>query len=213
MKLCINKKTINHFLEYNWFIVLGCLILSYVVFYSSLHAIHDYKDYEKVDFFIEGQYIKDKNLEDDLINNINGLYEVNYHIAPSQSESLYTLYEGYFDTSDIYILREQDFIDMQHIVRDRFINIDNEFANKIAKDIDLNFYTYENNNYAIKIFDYQDSNFNEKLGFANFMEFDQNNDNYYIAFNVNSNKFSLTYDSNSIALDTVSYLFRRYLND
>lgn len=213
MKLKITKKTINHFLEYNWYIILGCLILSYATFYVSLHSIHAYKDHEKVNFFIEGQYIKDEEVKDDLINNIDGLYEINYHIAPSQSESLYRLYEGYFDTSDIYILRKQDFIDMQHLIKDKFINITNTFLSQITNNNFLEFYTYENNNYAIKIYDADDKNYNNLLGFENFMEFDQNGDDYYLSFNNESLKFNLTPDSNSIALEAISYLFRRYSHE
>lgn len=213
MKLQITKKTITHFLEYYWFIILGCLILSYATFYVSLHSIHAYKDHEKVNFFIEGQYIKDKQIEDDLIENIDGLYEVNINIAPSQSESLYRLYEGYFDSSDIYILREQDFIDMQYIVKDRFININNDFLNNLTDLTNLELYSYENNAYAIKIYDHNNITYNNILNFNNFMEFDQNDDDYYIAFNKNSLKFNLTSNSNSIAIDTASYLFRRYLNE
>ena len=210
MKLQLTKKTILHFLEYNWFIIIGTLILSYATFYVSFHSIHAYKTHEKVDFFIEGQYIKDTNLEYDLINNIEGLYEVNYHIAPSQSESLYTLYEGYFNTSDIYILREQDFIDMQYLVKDRFINIGNDLPTYFSNTFD--YFTLENNNYAIKIYDKDDNLFNEKMGFINFIEFDKDLDDYYLAFNKNSLKFGLNNESNSIAIDTVNYLFRRYQN-
>lgn len=214
MKLKINKNIINRYLEYHFIFILVIACMSYILLYSSLNFIHKYKEEEKINFFIEGQYIIDENLRKDLIDNIDGLYEVNYNICSSTSSDLSTIYEAYFNSSDIYILREQDFIDMKHYIKDVFMPIDNTLKSQIFNDIDLpfNYYDYENISYAFKIFDKNNEDFNNSIGLIKFMEFDKDLDNFYIAINKNSKKFNIEENSLKTGTLTLNYMLRRYIN-
>ncbi len=212
MKLKINKNTINRYLEYHFIFILITACLSYVLLFTTLNYIHKYKEEEKIHFFIEGQYIKDDELKTELFNNIEGLYEVNYNICSSTSDNLSTIYEAYFKTSDIYILREQDFIDMDYLIKDVFMPIDNN--SEIFKDINYPFtyFQYDNINYAFKIFDKNNDEFNNSIGFINFMEFDNDLDNFYIAINKDSKKFNNDENGLKTGTYTLNYMLRRYIN-
>ena len=210
MKIRVNKKVIGHFLEYSWVFIIAFGFFSYTVFYYPIHKINEYKSYEKIVFFSEAGFFKEKDFEDKILERFQDeILQVTVYDYSSKEPYLGTLYESYGARSDFLILSEKNLLTVDKFISDNFINLDDNFLK--SNDNNYDYFTYDTLKYGLKVYDYENSDYNEKYKFLDWIEFD-GNDNYYLLANKKSVNFNLNEEEKTTdnGYQVFDYLMERY---
>ncbi|MCH5180955.1 MAG: hypothetical protein J1F32_07055 [Erysipelotrichales bacterium] len=213
MKLKFSKKLFNHFLEYRWAPLIGCFLISYILFYFSLHKINAYKDYEKIVIFSAGGYLEDQNLKDYILTNCPNVLSVDIYAYSSNDDMLVNLYQAYGKNADFLVLSTDDLKAMEDIIPEYWIPYDENLISSVLLQ-KFEYYTYNDINYGLKLFDSSNEDYNSKYHFNDFISFDGKQD-YYLLCNLNSVNFSKEEVKNKTdnGYEVLNYLLSRYSNE
>lgn len=207
----LSKKQISWFFQYNAVLLVVMAIVSFVFFDYVISAIDAYKDYEKVDFFIEAEDINDKNVFSDFQTEHGEVLSVNRHVYSYDFSSLTSVYEAFGKDADILILKEQDYIDMKEEISSFALEWTAQLKDYF-KLKDYSYYSYEETDYALKIHSKDNDEKTESLGFDSFIKTDTDYPDLYLSFRKDSPNLKGFNDTseNSWALDALSFMLDRY---
>ena len=214
MEFKLTKRKIGYFLEKNWGYLILLIALPALIMNFSINSINSYKDFESIYVFVTAKNIKkdfSSEIKEEYLNKVNN-FEI--HMYNVNDSSLSNLYEANGVNSDFIILPERDanyYLDSD-LKNPIYMEYSQELKNAIFDGIDSSSFIYKSNElngeFALKIFDKDDQNYNDKINFESWFEFDSTY-SYYLLLNRNSKKFGEFSESeNKIALDSLNYIFR-----
>lgn len=216
MKIKLTKKSWSYFFEYNSVFVLLAVLLSFVGVYYSIEKIDAYKDYEQLDFFVEGDDWIDASLEDDLLSlSKDEVYQVNKYVYSPSLKEIAKLYTAYGESADILVLRKQDLVDMGSALTQTALPLSSSLDAALfpsGNRSDFAFYTVDGTDYAIQLYAQNDADFNAKYHFSSWLSFHPSLDDYYLLLNAKSNNCgpAVADAKNDAAIKSLGYLLTRY---
>lgn len=208
------KKQISNFLTYNWFNIILVFILSFSVFYLINYNLFKYKNYEKINFFIEAssyneQYYVDVN---DKILMDSSTEEVNFYVY---YDNLSTYYEKFGVESDILILSTKQIQTLydNDLLEENYYALDETFMQYFTFGNDYNMYYDKNGTpYGYYLYLKDDSEYNNKNYINKLFTFNEEYD-YVILVNRNSVNFNILGEKHTtmngfLALNTFLTLYK-----
>ncbi len=183
------KEKIKDFLKYHTWLILIIIVIISTSWYYLINLKTEYKKDEQFSLFVLSQGFKNEELlysfeEKIKTYNINLFNVYNYKDDDSNLDSYY---ERFGKTSDLLIFPKQDLIDLKDAIKDNFYVFDNFYQE------DLSYYSFENKNYALKLFEQDNTTYNNKLNINNIFSFQKDS---YLLINKHSyqieNNFELT---------------------
>lgn len=218
----INRKKIKTFFYYNGGISILIALLSFSVYYVVLSSIDSIKPYEQISIFSSTFGIKDDSLKDELSIKLKekGVVEVNiYNYVPND-----TNIADYFDrfglSSDFNILPESDLVEMKEYISSYYVTLTQEVINRFNSEAisNLDYYSYQSNQYGFKIYDKEDETYNSKLSFDQYFDFvseSQSKESYYLLLSKSSLNFGPINEAyvNENGLEAADIIFKRFSNE
>ncbi len=183
------KEKIKDFLKYHAWLILIIIVIVSTSWYYLINLKTEYKKDEQFSLFVLSQGFKNEELlypfeEKIKTYNINLFNVYNYKDDDSNLDSYY---ERFGKTSDLLIFSKQDLIDLKDAIKDNFYVFDSFYQE------DLSYYSFENKNYALKLFEQDNTTYNNKLNINNIFSFQKDS---YLLINKHSyqieNNFELT---------------------
>ena len=197
-------------LSYDWWkyvaIVLIVCLLCYYAFYMS----DKLKSTEKIQIFISAN-IEDFEVEKELEQKFEdqGILDYFFYQASAENKNFDTAFETQgFGNSDILIVPEEV---LTETMLSNCVELDEEFKNDcLAVNSEVLFFNSGEKTYGIKIYIKDNSEYNNKLSFNSWLDFDKN---YCMVLSKQSQNVgrlsSNSNDNNDKALDTYIYLLGR----
>lgn len=208
-KIKSSSKYIKNVIAFDWWkyllLFLATSILIYYAFYSKLSL----KRYEQLQIFTTAEII-DEKIRDELEKELEdeGTLVVSFYNSDKNSK----YYDIQLDTngfvnSDILLLPASKVIDNENIIQNSQ-SINNELKNEILSvNSSIEFLTFEDITYALKVYDIDDSSYNTGLHFTDWAKFDET---YYVLFSKKSPNLGKYGDKskeeNHSAIEAVKYL-------
>lgn len=222
MDIKINKDKIKNFFSYYGWLVLVAIIVSFAGWYYVINTINEYAPNELIKFFIEAYQIKDDKIFNDLSDYLkeDGVQKIDVHTYSPDSKQIGDYYTAFGKSSDIIILHSKDLLDMSEAVSEDFISINAEFEAEMMENVNeiYDFYTFENNKYAIKIYSADDDEYNQRFTYQNWINFnaeEKEKYDYYMLFSKNSlnfGEYNEAYLSKN-AIKAVNYILKESINE
>lgn len=176
------------FLGKRIFLVILVYILSFIFVDFSISSIHAYRDYEKFSLFIDAKGIKNDDMVKYLENETKqcGIEKFSYYCYPKSLTSDNSLQTSIYqkEANDIVIINENELKDMDEAIQQHFVTID-QFFDENSKD----YYVFNGQKYGLKIYDVQNETYNQKMGFANFVDYEEYSSNSYLCIRSSSVHF------------------------
>ena len=212
--LHVSKKGIKTHFSYNWWVYVVLPVLAISVIFYSFYLKDRLKANEQITIFTEINIADKREIRKGLLDELkdDGILKINFTDAAGANEMKYTLLEAQgFSLSDILIFSESTFNDS---IIANLVQFDDDFVNQIkAKNEHVEIYqTLNSHSYGVKIFDFDDKEYNEKFNFSSWLNFDNLEENYYMVLNSKSRnvgKFSThkkAKDENVAAFKAFTYL-------
>ena len=157
-----------------WKYLLASLAVSLVVYYAFYMKL-SLKRYEQLQIFVTAEIIDEKiigDLENHLEN--KGIQEVIIYTADAEGD----YYDVQLDTNgfgngDILLLPSSKVVDNEYIVQNTYL-FNDDFINEIKSTFaEVEFLTYQEYIYAIKIFDKENEDYDKTLNFKSWVSFDE----------------------------------------
>lgn len=193
MKLRPNKKTfLNYFMYYGWAIIIFGIV-TFASLTLILSAVNKIYDHQRFSIFFSAYGLKEERFKDELKELLkeDGVIEVNYFDFPCDDPKVVTNYNAYGEKSDVVILNEKDVVDMKEYIADNFIDINDSLKSDLDLSNIYNYYSYDDKEFAIKIYDKDDDEYNQKFIYQEWINFsrDELTDNFYILLKKSSINF------------------------
>jgi hypothetical protein len=182
MKIAPNRKDIgDYFVSWGW-LSLIFIILSYVGWYWGITVLDAVKSTEKINFFIESYGLETNTLSDDLITKFKdqGVVESNLYNYSPKDKSISSYYTSFGTESDFIILYQSDLDTMFQAatttsVRSNFVPFTSDLKAAAIPSADYSYYAVENVDYALKVYDPNDSAYNTLHPFGKLIDFTSTN--------------------------------------
>ena len=187
------SKVGNFFMYYGWLVIIASVI-SFSVYTLVISAINRIKENEKFSIFFAAFGLKEERYKNELLSYLkdDGVVQVNYYSYNYTDSNIGDYYTAYGYSSEINILSESDLNEMGAGIKDTFILIDENVKNELQLNEKYAGYAYENEQFAIKIFDKDNDSYNEQYRYTEWINFTSDSvekENYYLLLS----KFAPTY--------------------
>lgn len=196
MNTKIDKNKIKNFFSYYSWLAILTLVVSFAGWYYVISAINAYAPNEELNFFIESYGLKNDKTFDDLKTYMkdDGVLNVEVYNYSPDSDRISDYWDAFGRNSDIAILHQKDLDDMKEFIKDSFIKIDTSLEEKMFNGFQssYDFYTFESDKYAIKIYDSKDAEYNKKFKYHDWITFKKEETasyDYYMLFLKSSYNF------------------------
>ncbi|MCD8194962.1 MAG: hypothetical protein LUD22_01515 [Coprobacillus sp.] len=216
----LNKRGVRNFFTYFTVPLIIVIVLVYVAWYYTFQLINRIYDYEKISLFVIANDVKE-DIASDIYDYMNSgvtddpVLEVDLYDYPKNESNLYQIYLSLGVYADLLIMPEYDLSDLAELVGDNFLGYDENLFNYSNVDKDFNSYKhfeYDGLYYGIKIFDPDDKEYNEYVGFTNWLDYEGEEDSYYLIINLFSENIH-SYIETSVtdnAFIALGYLINRF---
>ncbi|MBO8427557.1 MAG: hypothetical protein IAC58_03280 [Firmicutes bacterium] len=213
------KKRISNFILYNLIFIILIFGLSFAGFYLINYNIFKFKNYEKLDFFIEAF---DYNDDSYLAKYKEGIVrKTSSSNTPILSSEIYcyspldTDYTNYFTkfgvNSDILILSSDSLKNLEEgkILKEYFVPLSEAFISSLNLDSNK-YYINDEEIFGLQVYSKDDSEFNKNTNFDKLFMFDNSvyKLDFYLLINKNSVNFSSLMENNitNNGVDALNYL-------
>ncbi len=213
------KKRISNFILYNLVFIILIFGLSFAGFYLINYNIFKFKNYEKVDFFVEAF---DYNDDSYLVKYKEGIVrKTSSSNTPILSSEIYcyspldTDYTNYFTkfgvNSDILILSSDSLKNLEEgkLLKEYFVPLSEAFISSLNLDSNK-YYINDEEIFGLQVYSKDDSEFNKNTNFDKLFMFDNSvyKLDFYLLINKNSVNFSSLMENNitNNGVDALNYL-------
>lgn len=213
------KKRISNFILYNLIFIILIFGLSFAGFYLINHNIFKFKNYEKIDFFVEAF---DYNDDSYLAKYKEGIVrKTSSSNTPILSSEIYcyspldTDYTNYFTkfgvNSDILILSSDSLKNLEEgkLLKEYFVPLNEAFTSSLNLDSNK-YYINDEEIFGLQVYSKDDSEFNKNTNFDKLFMFDNSvyKLDFYLLINKNSVNFSSLMENNitNNGVDALNYL-------
>lgn len=213
------KKRISNFILYNLIFIILIFGLSFAVFYLINHNIFKFKNYEKIDFFVEAF---DYNDDSYLAKYKEGIVrKTSSSNTPILSSEIYcyspldTDYTNYFTkfgvNSDILILSSDSLKNLEEgkLLKEYFVPLSEAFISSLNLDSNK-YYINDEEIFGLQVYSKDDSELNKNTNFDKLFMFDNSvyKLDFYLLINKNSVNFSSLMENNitNNGVDALNYL-------
>lgn len=227
MKAGINKKDASNFFLYFSLPLIIVFILIFIIWYYIFQFLNKIYDFERISLFLECESIK-KDIGMDMYSYLQEntdenepVKEISIHAYSSSDSLISDYYQAFGLKADILILTGQDLVDTAEYIGDNFLEWDDNLLKKInlPNDFSFSFYSYNEKNYGLKIYDSNNLTYSNQIGFNDWLEFEKDDselaETYYMVFNLYSdNIYPLVETSvTSNAFLAANFLFETFLKN
>ena len=213
------KKRISNFILYNLIFIILIFGLSFAGFYLINYNIFKFKNYEKIDFFVEAF---DYNDDSYLAKYKEGIVrKTSSSNTPILSSEIYcyspldTDYTNYFTkfgvNSDILILSSDSLKNLEEgkLLKEYFVPLSEAFISSLNLDSNK-YYINDEEIFGLQVYSKDDSEFNKNTNFDKLFMFDNSvyKLDFYLLINKNSVNFSSLMENNitNNGVDALNYL-------
>lgn len=213
------KKRISNFILYNLIFIILIFGLSFAGFYLINYNIFKFKNYEKIDFFVEAF---DYNDDSYLAKYKEGIVrKTSSSNTPILSSEIYcyspldTDYTNYFTkfgvNSDILILSSDSLKNLEEgkLLKEYFVPLSEAFISSLNLDSNK-YYINDEEIFGLQVYSKDDSELNKNTNFDKLFMFDNSvyKLDFYLLINKNSVNFSSLMENNitNNGVDALNYL-------
>lgn len=213
------KKRISNFILYNLIFIILIFGLSFAGFYLINYNIFKFKNYEKIDFFVEAF---DYNDDSYLAKYKEGIVrKTSFSNTPILSSEIYcyspldTDYTNYFTkfgvNSDILILSSDSLKNLEEgkLLKEYFVPLSEAFISSLNLDSNK-YYINDEEIFGLQVYSKDDSELNKNTNFDKLFMFDNSvyKLDFYLLINKNSVNFSSLMENNitNNGVDALNYL-------
>jgi hypothetical protein len=202
MKIAPTTKTVtDYFVSRGWLIIVFAA-LSYAVWYWPITAADAIQPFEKINFFFECYGLESNTLSDDITNLLEdeGVVEVNLYSYSPEDSNISTYYDKFGEESDFIVVTGSDVQTMfqnatSTSARSLFVPFSDELRSAMTEGFadDYSYYDVLSVPYALKIYDPDDSSYDEQHAFSQLLDFCPESgtcDSYYLLLNEDTPNFS-----------------------
>lgn len=188
-----SKKITNYFMYYGWTIIVMGLVF-FAVFTLILSSINKIKDNQKFSIFFATYGLTEKRYKEELKEHLkeDGVLEVNYYSFYLTDSNIGNLFDSYGYSAEISIVSGTDVKDMELGITKTYLPLTDELLNDIGVNEKYEIYTYKNVNYAIKIHDKNNEEYNNNFSYDEWIKFKNekgDTDDFYLLLSLHSNNF------------------------
>ncbi len=211
MKAGLTRYRFARFFKSKFPFVILIAFLSTMFWYTVVYAINRVPEEKKLGIFVECNTVE-KYINREIEDAIDGLEVFDIKPYDTSLDNMWTLFQSFGYPVDYAIICSNELSLMQEELKDYFYELDNEMISTInVNNVNLKIYSYSGIKYGIKIYDQEDLNYSNSLGFSKWINFASETYpyDYYLFLNKASNKYqSFTGEGvNDLAIEGLKYLF------
>ena len=215
MKLYRDKSRAKSYFYYFGWTIFAFIGGFFLIFFLIFQAVFYIKRTERIEIFIAAHGLKDNNYFEKIRKEFSkdGLLEINVYSYLEDDLNVYNYFQANGESADFIIFSETNIHDMQEYITYNYVDV-----STLEEDIpclsEYDNYVYDNIPYGIKIYDGNDTAYNEAHHFQDIIEFNKqgkDNESYYLLVDKDSPNFDKK-NKHTFGYSALEYLLKDMLN-